>query len=356
MPLRLDGISKSYDKRPFIEDMSLDIHEGELLCFLGPSGCGKTTLLRIVAGFEEISKGKVLHQGRDISRLPPSKRNFAMVFQGYSLFPHMTISKNIAYGLACRGHSKMDMKRRTEEMLELVNMSDMGGRFPNQLSGGQQQRVAIARALAVNPDVLLMDEPFSALDAKVRVELRSEMRRMQKKLKVTTIMVTHDQEEAMELADRIVVMNQGRIEQISTPSTLYMQPKNAFVAGFIGDMNYLRLEHTEAGSMKLAGKQLFLKINPPSNNIIFGVRPEYIELYTKEAEEMNVFDAVVSQVAFLGGFSRLVVTLADNQELELKSSENTARLLQPGSSIRIRIPENSVHFFLGEERHAHIDS
>lgn len=348
MPLRLDGISKSYGKQTIIEDMSLDIHEGELLCFLGPSGCGKTTLLRIIAGFEEISKGRVLHQGRDISGLPPSKRNFAMVFQGYSLFPHMTIAKNIAYGLACRGHSNVDMNRRTEEMLELVNMSDMGGRFPGQLSGGQQQRVAIARALAVNPAVLLMDEPFSALDAKVRVELRSEMRRMQKKLKVTTIMVTHDQEEAMELADRVVVMNQGRIEQVSEPSKLYMQPENAFVAGFIGDMNYLGIEHTEGGLMRLASKPLHLNMNVSPDNTTFGVRPEYIELYTDEAEGINVFDATVRQVAFLGAFSRLIVTLANDQELELKSSENTARLLQPGSSIRIRIPEDSVHLFPGE--------
>ena len=237
--LRVTDLWKSFGDFVALRNVSLDIAEGELVCFLGPSGCGKTTLLRAIAGLDLHSSGRIEQAGRDISILPASQRDFGIVFQSYALFPNLTIEKNIAYGLENVGRDRAETARRVAELLTLVGLPEQAKKYPAQLSGGQQQRIALARAIATSPGLLLLDEPLSALDAKVRVSLRHEIKTLQRKLGVTTIMVTHDQEEALAMADRIVVMNHGVIEQIGTPTEIYREPASLFVADFIGEANQL---------------------------------------------------------------------------------------------------------------------
>ena len=235
----LDFISvrKTFPNTVALEGLDLDVHEGELITLLGPSGCGKTTALRIAAGFEFADSGAVLVAGSDITRTPAHKRNMGMVFQSYSLFPNLTVAQNVEFGLRTRKQSGDQRKRRVHEMMELVQLTSMANRYAHQLSGGQQQRVALARALAIQPQVLLLDEPLSALDAKVRTTLRDEIRRIQTEVGITTLFVTHDQEEALAISDRICVMSQGRVEQLGTPTAVYRNPSTAFVARFVGSMN-----------------------------------------------------------------------------------------------------------------------
>ncbi len=342
MSVRLDAISKAYEQTSIFEKLSLQVNEGEFLCLLGPSGCGKTTLLRIIAGFEDIHAGRVLYNDHEITTLSPGARNFSMVFQGYTLFPHMSVFNNIAYGLECRKLTKHKIKERTEEMLEMVHLSGFGNRYPSQLSGGQQQRVAIARALVVKPDVLLMDEAFSALDAKVRVELRSELRRMQKSLGVTTIMVTHDQEEAMELADRIVLLNHGCIEQISTPEQLYYRPANAFVADFVGEMNYLQVKAEADQTLRLAGSRFTVATTIAESITSFAIRPEDIEISVAHGDAVNTFDVVVLESAFLGAFTRILASLPDEQTLLLQPGSSQRLSIKAGDKLTIRIPPECI--------------
>jgi putative spermidine/putrescine transport system ATP-binding protein len=238
--LTFEGVRKTFGPTVALESFDLQIHDGELVTLLGPSGCGKTTALRIVAGFEFADSGGVQVNGADISRTPAHKRNMGMVFQSYSLFPNLTVAQNVDFGLRTRKITKPDRTRRVAEMLHLVQLSTQAGRYPHQLSGGQQQRVALARALAPSPSVLLLDEPLSALDAKVRATLRDEIRRIQTELGITTIFVTHDQEEALAISDRIAVMSDGKLEQLGTPTEVYRRPSTAFVARFVGSMNELR--------------------------------------------------------------------------------------------------------------------
>ena len=240
--LTIDGVTKRFGDFTALRDVSLSIKAGEFVCFLGPSGCGKTTLLRAIAGLDIQTSGTISQAGRDISALPPAQRDFGIVFQSYALFPNMTVEKNVAYGLENRGQTRRAIAARVAELLTLVGLPEQGKKYPAQLSGGQQQRVALARALATSPGLLLLDEPLSALDAKVRTHLRHEVKALQRKLGVTTIMVTHDQEEALTMADRIVVMNHGVIEQVGTPEEIYATPASAFVADFIGTMNFLPAE------------------------------------------------------------------------------------------------------------------
>lgn len=343
MSVQLQSINKKYGNTSVIQDLSLEVHDGEFLCFLGPSGCGKTTLLRIIAGFETINSGNIVHGKRNITELAPAERNFSMVFQGYTLFPHMTVAKNISYGLECRKWSKDKVKKRTQEMLDLVHLPDLGERFPSQLSGGQQQRVAIARALAVKPDVLLMDEAFSALDAKVRTELRGELRSMQKTLGITTIMVTHDQEEAMELADRIVVINQGYIEQVSTPSELYFNPASTFVANFIGEMNYIHLTNKDDGQLSFAGQQYELASSDLKQKSMLAIRPEDIEIFATSGP--NTFDVQVKEISFLGAFTRMVVSLPNEQKLVLKPNNKQRLEIHSGDTFKVRLPPESIQSF-----------
>ena len=237
--LRLEGIRKNFGSFHALQDIHLAIEKGEFVCFLGPSGCGKTTLLRIIAGLETQTAGRIEQSGRDISVLPPAERDYGIVFQSYALFPNLTVTDNVAYGLVNRKVPRRAVIERVEELLKLVGLPGSGPKFPAQLSGGQQQRIALARALATSPGLLLLDEPLSALDALERVRLRQEIRSLQRKLGVTTIMVTHDQEEALSVADRIVVMNQGVIEQVGTPMQVYRDPATPFVADFVGKINVL---------------------------------------------------------------------------------------------------------------------
>jgi len=317
--LSLRGITKTFDGVTALDGVSLDIDEGEFVCFLGPSGCGKTTLLRIIAGLEKPDAADIRFAGRVLTDIPARERNFGIVFQSYSLFPNMTVARNIAYGLECRKWPRQDIPDRVAAMLALVNLADQADKHPHQLSGGQQQRVALARALAGKPEVLLLDEPLSALDAKVREELRAEVKDLQARLGVTTIMVTHDQHEAMEVADRIVVMNRGRIEQVGRPVDLYERPANRFVAGFIGRINVVRDLH---------------------GHPLAGIRPERIELVDGAGPQSDCRIGCVDRCVFLGSITRVVLTV-DGQSvtLELQGRRDD---LAPGTQIAIRLPERAL--------------
>src|SRR4051794_972716 len=240
--LRVRNLTKTFGQFVALKNISLEITRGEFVCFLGPSGCGKTTLLRAIAGLDPQDEGMIEIAGRDVSHLPPAARDFGIVFQSYALFPNLSVAANVGYGLVNRRAGRAEMDARVKELLALVGLPEQGIKYPVQLSGGQQQRVALARALATSPGLLLLDEPLSALDARVRVRLRDEIKQLQRRLGVTTIMVTHDQEEALAMADRIVVMNQGVIEQVGTPSDIYRKPASAFVADFVGTMTFLDAE------------------------------------------------------------------------------------------------------------------
>ncbi len=300
--LRLAGIGKQFGSFTALQGINLDIEQGEFVCFLGPSGCGKTTLLRIIAGLEVQSSGTLAQAGRDISRLPPAQRDYGIVFQSYALFPNLNVADNVAYGLVNRRQPRAQIRARVAELLELVGLPGSQAKFPAQLSGGQQQRIALARALATSPGLLLLDEPLSALDAIVRVHLRQEIRALQRQLGVTTIMVTHDQEEALSVADRIVVMNQGVIEQVGTPRAVYRDPATAFVADFVGRINVLPAT-LESGDR--------LRIGPTTFHCAHGgdagaqatiyLRPEDV-VAAADHSEGNVFDASIDKIEFLGAY------------------------------------------------------
>ena len=256
--LEVRNLHKRFGDFIALGDISLDVAEGEFVCFLGPSGCGKTTLLRAIAGLDPQTSGTIHQKGRDVSTLPPSQRDFGIVFQSYALFPNLTVVDNVGYGLVSRRQKRGEIAKRVAELLALVGLPDAGPQYPAQLSGGQQQRVALARALATSPGLLLLDEPLSALDARVRLRLRHEIKALQRRLGVTTIMVTHDQEEALTMADRIVVMNHGTIEQVGTPQEVYAAPATAFVADFVGAMNFL--DGSLRGARPRAARRCFRRL------------------------------------------------------------------------------------------------
>jgi len=311
--LSISNLSKSFGDFTALSDISLEVVEGEFLCFLGPSGCGKTTLLRAIAGLDLQSTGCVAQAGRDISALPPSERDFGIVFQSYALFPNLTVEQNVAYGLQSLRQPKAAVAARVCEMLELVSLTDQGDKFPAQLSGGQQQRVALARAMATSPGLLLLDEPLSALDAQVRVHLRSEIKAIQRKLGVTTIMVTHDQEEALTMADRIVVMNQGTIEQIGTPSEIYQRPASVFVANFIGTMNFMPGEVIEKDRVRLGDVVLTCRTNghAAGRPVMVAIRPEDLNAQDIAGETENLIELTIRDMEFLGSFYRARLSGSD---------------------------------------------
>lgn len=338
--LRLSGIGKTYHGTPAVRDIDLTIAAGESVCFLGPSGCGKTTLLRLIAGLETPDAGHISLNGTDITATPPRSRHFGMVFQSYSLFPHLTVGKNVAYGLRCRKWNAADTRRRVLEMMDLVQLADHIDKLPNQLSGGQQQRVALARALAAQPHVLLLDEPFSALDAKVRGQLRADVRELQSRLGITTILVTHDQEEAMAVADRIVVMNRGLIEQIGSGPEIYHAPDTAFVGRFVGDMNVLQVLGDTEGHLMLAGKPLSVNEAVRSGCDRVGIRPESIQL-VQDAIGPNHFQVSVLKTQFLGKQTRLDVLLDDQQiQVDVYGLRDIAFV--PGDLIPVFLPPNEI--------------
>lgn len=302
MHLELTGIRKSFGGKSAVDGVDLAIGAAEFVCILGPSGCGKTTLLRILAGLTEPDAGEIRLDGRDLTRIAARQRGFGIVFQSYSLFPNLSAADNIAYGLKVRGWPAQAMRNRVGELLALIGLPESGAKLPDQLSGGEQQRVALARAIAVDPALLLLDEPLSALDAQVRVSLRRQIRALQQRLCIPTLMVTHDQEEAMEMADRVVCMNRGKIEQIGTPRELYLAPATQFVAGFVGSINFLPAA---------MAARLFTNLDQPAGKRI-GVRPESVRLTTPSGAASAVL-GLVTAISFRGGSLRIVVTLDETE-------------------------------------------
>jgi putative spermidine/putrescine transport system ATP-binding protein len=312
--LELNNIHKIFGAATAVKDFELHVERGEFISFLGPSGCGKTTTLRMVAGFEMPTSGTIVIEDIDVTREPPNRRNVGMVFQAYALFPNMTIAGNIGFGMKIQKQSPEKIRARVKELLELIHLPEKENSYPHQLSGGQQQRVALARALAIEPKVLLLDEPLSALDAKIRGELRAEIRRIQQQLGITTIYVTHDQEEAMSLSDRIVVMNRGVIEQVGTPFEIYNFPKTLFVASFVGNLNRLVCTVVDAdrGELAFNGSPIrtSLQLSKPNGSTVrLMLRPE--ELHSGLNGGYNNLTGRVESVNFLGSTARVVISLGD---------------------------------------------
>ncbi|BBZ36074.1 ABC transporter ATP-binding protein [Mycolicibacterium confluentis] len=340
----LVNLSRVFGTVKALDGLTLRLAPGELVALLGPSGCGKTTALRILAGLDEPTSGRVAVGGRDVTATPPNRRDMGMVFQAYSLFPHLTVLDNVAFGLKVRGASKAKRDARAAEMLDLVGLSAQRDKYASQLSGGQQQRVALARALAIEPQVLLLDEPLSALDAKVRVQLRDEIRRVQSEVGTTTLFVTHDQEEALAIADRVGVMNRGRLEQIAAPVDLYAAPATPFVADFVGLSNRIPARAVN-GAVKVLGAVVPALPGSVSGPGTALVRPEAIDV-TPDPEG----DATVVEIAFLGSISRVKLQLRGGVRLIAQTSGGRARRLATGMRVRLRIDPTPVLVVAGPSR------
>ncbi len=335
--VRLDRLRRTYGDFVAVDDATLSIARGELVCLLGPSGCGKTTTLKMVAGFVEPTSGRIEIAGTEVTHLPPQKRDTGMVFQNYALFPHLTVAENIGFGPRNVGMRRADIDRRVAELLELVQMSALARRLPSELSGGQQQRVALARALALRPAVLLLDEPLSNLDAKLRVQMREEIRGLVSELRITTIFVTHDQEEALAIADRMVVMNQGRIEQIGRPIDVYEAPQTRFVAEFIGTCNLLPARPGSPGEAVVGERtRIPVRIDGPWTDGTLAIRPEHLRI-----ADAGPIRGEVSRVVFLGS-SALVRVRADGLELIVECPSRLARSLAHGSAVSVEADPDHV--------------
>jgi len=356
--LELTGVQKQFSGGVLaVEDFNLAAERGEFVSFLGPSGCGKTTTLRMIAGFEQPSAGTIRIDGADMTYVAPNKRHVGMVFQSYALFPNMTVAGNIGFGLKLQHRAADAIDKRVAELLELIHLEGRGDRYPYQLSGGQQQRVALARALAIEPSVLLLDEPLSALDAKIRVALRVEIRDIQRKLGITTVYVTHDQEEALELSDRIVVMSEGRVEQVGTPFEIYNFPATDFVASFVGTLNTVPAKIVDAAGrrLSLAGIEVRTSSNVTGGAgtaVTVAIRPEMISIGPGgggDADGGNQLQATVQDVAFLGAVVRVRTSLSDGSSVSVDTFNNP-NLAVPaaGSMTTLRFPPEAV-LVLGRE-------
>ncbi|MCB1385618.1 MAG: putative 2-aminoethylphosphonate ABC transporter ATP-binding protein [Nitratireductor sp.] len=359
--LRIENLWKAFGNFIALREIGLTVEEGEFICFLGPSGCGKTTLLRAIAGLDPQSRGSIEQAGQDISDLPTSKRDFGIVFQSYALFPNLTIERNIAFGLENAGRPRAEIDKRVTDLLELVGLPDQGRKYPAQLSGGQQQRIALARAIATEPGLLLLDEPLSALDAKVRISLRHEIKELQRKLGITTIMVTHDQEEGLSMGDRIVVMNHGVIEQVGTPMEVYREPSSLFVADFIGEMNQIPAIARGKDKVEISGRVLTCSKHGLADGdaVIATVRPEDVIPHGIGArspgaidhisEQENCLPVRVAEMEFLGSFwrARLTDEGAGDIHVECNFSINAVRrmAIAPGKELVIEIPSNRLKLF-----------
>jgi putative spermidine/putrescine transport system ATP-binding protein len=313
--LQINNVTKSFSAgTAAVKEFDLQVEKGELVSFLGPSGCGKTTTLRMVAGFETPTTGTIRVNDQDITHKPPNQRNVGMVFQAYALFPNMTVADNIGFGLKIAKKSADEVKQRVDEMLALIHMAGLGNRYPYQLSGGQQQRVALARALAIRPQVLLLDEPLSALDAKIRVSLRAEIRAIQRQLGITAIYVTHDQEEALSISDRIVVMNEGRMEQVGTPFEIYNFPNTEFVAHFVGTLDRMsgQVRDVANGQLTMEGQLIRtaqkLEGLHAGDTVRISLRPERLS-FAADGKKANVVECVVGNITFLGSIVRIQLQL-----------------------------------------------
>jgi putative spermidine/putrescine transport system ATP-binding protein len=314
--LALDRLTKRFGDFVAAHDVTLDVDDGEFVVLLGPSGCGKTTTLRMIAGFLEPTAGSVRIGGTDVTRLPPWKRNTGMVFQSYALFPHLTVQQNVAFGLEMRKVPPAQIVPRVEEALALVRLGHLGNRLPRQLSGGQQQRVALARALVFQPDVLLLDEPLSNLDAKLRQEVRIEIRKLQRGLNLTTVMVTHDQEEALTMADRLVVMNEGAVRQVGTQRDLYERPADGFVAGFVGRSSFLMGAVEAPNVFRSAGGLAIRFVGELSGPAMLSLRPERVTVSSTPASGLdNGFPGEVEFVSYLGGLIDIHVRLSEAERV-----------------------------------------
>ncbi|MBX3585516.1 MAG: putative 2-aminoethylphosphonate ABC transporter ATP-binding protein [Ramlibacter sp.] len=344
--LELRNIRKTFGSFTALHEINLGIGKGEFVCFLGPSGCGKTTLLRIIAGLEVQTSGDVWQAGRDISRLPPAQRDYGIVFQSYALFPNLSVADNVAYGLVNRKTPRAEIRQRVSDLVKLVGLPGSEGKFPSQLSGGQQQRIALARALATAPSLLLLDEPLSALDALERVRLRAEIRALQQTLGVTTIMVTHDQEEALSVADRIVVMNHGVIEQVGTPYEIYREPASPFVADFVGKVNVLPAR-VAAGELQV-GDMRFPCDGADREARIY-LRPEDVLARPIAPGDAHVFDARIEEIEFLGSYCHVHVAAEAFQPhtLTVYLSLNflSERSLQIGSTLQLKLLPERIKVF-----------
>ncbi len=348
--LRIDRVTKKFGEFVALRDISLDVYSGEFVCFLGPSGCGKTTLLRAVAGLDIQTSGRIFQAATDISALPPAERDFGIVFQSYALFPNLTVNRNVAFGLENRREKPARIRERVAELLQLVGLPEQGEKYPAQLSGGQQQRVALARAIATSPGLLLLDEPLSALDARVRARLRMEIKDLQRRLGVTTIMVTHDQEEALTMADRIVVMDHGSIEQVGTPREVYGAPATAFVADFIGTMNFLDAEVVAGGRVRVGNSTFSCETggHAAGTPVTLAMRPEDLTISTGDAGD-NTLITEVRYVEYLGSFCRVALGGDDlgGKEVVADIAGSLVRdhTLEPGSPLTVRIADTAVRLY-----------
>jgi putative spermidine/putrescine transport system ATP-binding protein len=350
--IELDGVSKSFGSNAVVRELSVAVEKGEFLSLLGSSGCGKTTTLRMIAGFEPPSSGRILIGGQDVSTVPPAKRRLGMVFQNYALFPNMTVARNIGFGLRVARKGRKEIARRVAEMLELIGMGEYAHRWPHQLSGGQQQRVALARAVAVEPAALLLDEPLSALDAKIRVRLREDIRAVQQKLGITTIYVTHDQEEALSISDRVAVMKEGRIEQVGTPFEIYNRPATPYVASFVGTLNVLTAQavNAAAGIISMDGQELRASAPfpaPDGAEVRLSLRPEALVVGPGEAGS-NRLKGTLEGIRFLGSIVRLTVVTGRNSVSVDRFNDTRLALPRVGQELVLSFPPEACIVSAGE--------
>lgn len=350
--LSLAGLSKSYGPARVVHDISFEVARGEFLCILGPSGCGKTTLLRLIAGFERADAGTIRQDSREITALPPEARDFGIVFQSYALFPNRDVAGNVAFGLESTGVARAQRQARVAELLALVSLSDHAAKYPSQLSGGQQQRVALARALALQPGLLLLDEPLSALDANVRAHLRDELRALQRRLDVTALMVTHDQTEALSVADRIIVLNEGRIEQIGTPTALYTSPASLFVARFLGGMNAHPVQALDGSAAQVAERR-WVVADPPARlppAAQLCIRPAAVLVGDEAIGRENRIAMRIANASFLGDMVRLSLQPDTGPAMDLIADIPFARLGRlpaPGEAITVALPAAQLRVLPG---------
>lgn len=348
--IKIRDAVKAYGDNIIIGDLNLDIKEGEFFTLLGPSGCGKTTLLRMIAGFNSIEGGDFFFNETRINDMDPVKRNIGMVFQNYAIFPNMTVEKNVAFGLKNRKLPAEEIKAKTDQFLKLMKIEEYRDRMPERLSGGQQQRVALARALAITPDVLLMDEPLSNLDAKLRVEMRTVIKEIQNRVGITTVYVTHDQEEAMAVSDRIAVMNAGEIQQIGSPKILYQRPANLFVATFIGHTNVIRAKlqvKDKKAQLVLTGgfcvdMDNILAEEKKDRDVLVSIRPEEFVVLPKEAEGVKAF---VDDAVFLGLNTHYFVHFEDGEKAEIVQESQIDNIIAKGTEIKLGIKKEKINVF-----------
>ena len=354
--LRLENLTKQFGTLTAVDHVNLEIEEGEFICFLGPSGCGKTTVLRMITGFETVTEGKVIFDGKVINDLIPQKREFGIVFQSYALFPNMTVEENITFGLRVRKVPKKVIAKRLDQMLDLVGLRDWRSLYPAQLSGGQQQRVALVRALAPDPQVLLLDEPLSALDAKIRVRLRAEVKRLQQELRKTMIYVTHDQEEALSIADKVVVMEKGQFRQVGKPIHIYQCPNSSFVADFVGTSNFFKGYRAE-DRVKTEKWEFRISQRGTSSaeEVFLAIRPEKIEVFKygdpqKDIEPLNLMTGQIDVITFLGAAVRLVINMGGEEVIaDVIEKEFAQRQFKQGDKVFLYFPPEGFLVYPSKE-------